>query len=1181
MKKILNILLGLLFVGLSAQTTAVPSGVSTTENYVYSRTYLEAVTASDSTAKQVQGIQYFDGLGRPKQSIAIKASPLGRDVVTPIVYDDFGRQTRDYLPIPQSSTTNGTIYTQSTGLVNYPVSDPTNIYSSEKIYSEKVLESSPLDRVLQQVQVGNDWSSKPIKFDYLTNVGDAVKKYTITTTWSVANTDIYTTTSSLPVISTYADNTLYKNKVTDEDGNESYEFKNGQGQTILVRKVLSATESADTYYVYNEYDQLALVIPPLASVKATLLQSDLDELCYQYRYDNQNRLVEKKLPGKGWEFVVYDKQDRLVLTQDAMLRGTTNNFAKRGWLFTKYDQFGRVVYTGFFANTATRETMQKSLNSMNSSNNESRSSTGFSQNGLTVYYTKVAFPTGSMTILSVNYYDQYPTDLVTIPTAIQGESLLTTAPQTTEQRSLKSLAVASFVKNIDTDSWTKSYSFYDLKGRAIGSHSYNYLGGYTKAESKLDFAGVPQESYTYHKRLSTDTEIIIKERFEYDGQNRMVKHYHQVDANPEELLANNEYNELGQLKNKKVGGLATAAIPLQTVDYQYNIRGWMTQINDPANLGNDLFGFEIKYQNPDTGKSSPIAKYNGNISQTTWATKNDEIIRTYTYQYDKLNRLTDARLWDQMNLDIGEYQENLTYDLNGNISTLYRTGAYPYSGATAPETMDDLQYNYASNTNKLTTLKEKGTGNVQSGYPLAAGQTGQIITYDNNGNMISQGDKGITTIKYNYLNLPTEIIGTESIYASNGVPTTYNVTTKYTYNAAGEKLKKEYTYFDRSNYYYKTISTDYLNGFQYEGGRDSQFSAVKLKFFPTAEGYVTNNQPIYESGQNLNNISYIYQYKDHLVNARVSYANSYYITEENNYYPFGLKHIGYNNDGGSPTYQYKYNGKELQETGMYDYGARFYMPDIGRWGVVDPLAEKMRRHSVYNYAFDNPIRWIDPDGRGPTDVIITGNYKQEYLAQMQARASNLNLSMDNNGKLTGSVKEGSTATAAEQKLLAATNDHTIIVNMNTTDSNTTKDSNGQNQLMLGGQYGGNHTTGVGIDSSLEGSPSKITIANQTYNPMTDEKIDDAAGLTKGTGAMHETLEAIEGAVIAQTTGVDGSAESTYNQAHDTVNTFPESNTNFDISKLQILVYPQNSDGSRKIEVKLNNKEIFTLPNYIK
>jgi RHS repeat-associated protein len=97
-------------------------------------------------------------------------------------------------------------------------------------------------------------------------------------------------------------------------------------------------------------------------------------------------------------------------------------------------------------------------------------------------------------------------------------------------------------------------------------------------------------------------------------------------------------------------------------------------------------------------------------------------------------------------------------------------------------------------------------------------------------------------------------------------------------------------------------------------------------------------------------------------------ANGVEIVEENNYYPFGLKHEGYNGSINGTDHKYGFGGKEENkelDLEWLDFGARNYDPSIGRWMNLDPLAEEMRRHSPYNYAFDNPIFFTDPDGMYP------------------------------------------------------------------------------------------------------------------------------------------------------------------------------------------------------------------------
>ena len=371
----------------------ITSGIAqtTTENYIKTTTYQNEIS-SDSNADtndKLETIQYYDGLGRPKQSVQKASSPNQKDIITPITYDAFGRKTKEYLPYEATTTTG--VYRASAVNEVQSFYNTTKYENTTNPYSEKLLESSPLGRLLKQAAPGEDWamgSGHEMEYEYQTNTANEVKRFDVV----FENND--TTKPTLVRNGNYSGGMLTKTIIKDENhtnasskGHTTEEFTDKHGRMIL-KRTYESEEAHDTYYIYDDYGNLSFVIPPNESdnpnlggdALATSLESDaiinanesLDLVatdliilttgfnaktgsnftaiisddsendcnnCYKYIYDDRNRLVEKKIPGKDWEYIIYNKVDQPILTQDANLR------EKGQWLFTKYDAFGRIVYT--------------------------------------------------------------------------------------------------------------------------------------------------------------------------------------------------------------------------------------------------------------------------------------------------------------------------------------------------------------------------------------------------------------------------------------------------------------------------------------------------------------------------------------------------------------------------------------------------------------------------------------------------------------------------------------------------------------------------------------------------------------------------------------------------------------------------------------------------------------------
>jgi RHS repeat-associated protein len=946
------------------------------ENFTISGVTTDAQADLLSRDEKQASITYFDGLGRATQIIQIEASPSGKDIVKPIVYDDFGRQHKKLLPY--TSETGSGLYRQSAEIKQTEFYDG-QLTTSDQVAEDpmpwtKILyESSPLNRIARKGGPGETWQPDPqseadnaIHYTYETNQPDEVKYF---------KTD---GSGNLIIDNHYNSNTLYKHGTRDENGVWSYEYKNLQGQVVM-NKTDPGGENTRTYYVYDEFEDLRYVIPPLAVEElegqtiGQVGQALIDNLCYYYEYDGRRRMVEKKLPGQESVYMIYDKRDRLVLTQDGNLRSTAGS---NRWQFTKYDQLNRPIIEGIWHGPLEKDTRMEMQIYLENNMDQFYETNGSATHG----YSNNSFPNlqSDDSVLIVNYYDDYDFDDNTITddgTVYNGYhdwletkysetfDIAETHNQVATNLTGLQTGIKQLVLGTDQEQYLTSVLIYDRKYREIGTYNEYFHQDITVngpacelVLTKYNFPGDPFKSRTIHMRDDYADKIIVDKEYEYDHASRLKRVYHQIEGSSQgkQLISEMDYNELGEQIQKNLHSNGTDQF-LQRVDYRYNIRGWLTKINDPEAISDDLFAMSLGY-NEDMGLGADV-QYNGNISAMKWRNSSETEALSYEFFYDNLNRLSASKHGDNTG---GSWQEsgafdvqNIQYDANGNLRSLKR-----YESSTL---IDDLTYTY-ENTNASNRLQSVVDGGTTDGFNDRNTISVDYL-YDANGNLREDRNKNIDQIIYNRLNLP------QSVEFADGDKI------EYIYDASGNKQVRIVSGSESDLTYY-------MGTFEYQNGSLSQIF--------TDEGRIR-----YDGS----NYFYDYYLSDHLGNTRAIFTKSTdgnsELLQANNYYPFGMR-FNQSPITQSQDNDYLYNGKELQKFGLdwYDYGARMYDAALGRFHTQDRYAEKYLSMSPYQYAANNPIIFIDVNGDSVNVADLYAKEDGEYVNPSQIKSFEIWASTD-------------------------------------------------------------------------------------------------------------------------------------------------------------------------------------------
>jgi RHS repeat-associated protein len=850
------------------ETTVLVKNMTTTDN-------VNALAIT--TGEKNVSMEYYDGIGRPVQAVSVQGSPLGNDIAVPTVYDAFGRKNRKYLPVAVNEANgyyknNKIIIDPNTGNYTgalaggfYLAGSNNGVADDSRPFSETNFELSAVSRPDKIFEPGEAWgpqsggNNKFTKVQRLSNIhgtsANLIEEKVVL--WTIS------ATTKLPVRSGFYNSGLLNiTSVIDEQGHEIREYKNISGQTILkkVQVVENTTSLNDntqwalTYYLYDDFGNLRYVLQPVLSSYVlgndsyTITPADLNKLAFQYRYDLKQRMIIKKNPGADSVYMVYDKYNRLVFTQDGNQRkDASGNITKKDWMFIKYDALNRPVMSGIYTHTAVLDQPRMAIltNTLDRSEsyNGPASANGYTNNTFPIG----TFPASNFKVLSVTYYDNYSfvADLFGDNYKYTPNDLVD--QEVSENTKVRGMSTGAKINILGTSDFSLNVTYYDKKYRIIQAKNLNLKSGIDRVTNVYDFVKLLTSKSSHINGANTYTQ---ERKYTYDHMLRPLQIFHKIQTEPltEQfiLLTKNKYNEIGQLITERLHSRDNGLSFAQNTDYAYNIRGWMNKINDVTGIeASDLFSMDLRYNAPSSNGGPQ--QYGGNISEIIWKTCGQDK-QSYGYKYDAMNRLLEANYFNVIRpLNNGRYTEKIgdynsfpvrpSYDLNGNILNLIRYGK---KDALSYEKIDDLNYVYSGLDNSLTKINEyKVDSNFDDGFKGSSIDSPNEYAYDWNGNTKTDINKGIT-VTYNHLNLPVTVSKGSDVVS-------------YTYDATGKKLSQQL-----SGAISKT--TDYLGDYVYENNL--------LQLVQHEKGRILQDNTVGAPHR----WEYQYFLKDHLGNVRVVFS---------------------------------------------------------------------------------------------------------------------------------------------------------------------------------------------------------------------------------------------------------------------------------------------------------------------